>query len=91
MTDAEMLQFDREALQRTLTSQLDTQRSQLRMELTSLRQRVDGALRDLALNNKQLDEHLIVNASSISGRIARLNLVLDLCPYAGLTRMETPE
>ena len=48
--------------------------------LKNLKQRVDMALKSLK-DGDSLDEHLIVNASSLTGLIARYNLVRDLGPY----------
>ncbi len=56
----------------------------LESQLRNLAERVAQARETLAAN-KQLDPHLIVNASAISEYIARWNLVLHLIPYA-----ETP-
>lgn len=65
-------------------SRLETERKSLNVNLESqlknLKQRVDMALKALK-DGDSLDEHLIVNASSLTGLIGRYNLVRDLVPY----------
>lgn len=73
-------EFALKQVTRCLESERKKVNANLELMLKNLKQRVEMALTSLK-EGGSLDEHLIVNASSITGLIARYNLVRDLSPY----------